>query len=88
MVFLEGWMRSKPVIENAFCEPVASIIDHGENGYLCRTSEEIARRMLQLMADAKLARALGQAGRRKAEQYTWNAVAARVRDLYGKVTRK
>lgn len=83
MVFLEAWARRKPVIGNRSCGPVASLIDDGENGYLCSAPAEIAGRIAQLLANPQLAASLGQAGYHKvATRYTWDAIAKTVRELY------
>jgi glycosyltransferase involved in cell wall biosynthesis len=84
MVFLEAWMRRKPVIGNAGCGPVAALVSEGEDGFLCRNSEEIALRIRSLLDDPALARRLGESGQRKTlARYTWDAVAGKVADLYG-----
>lgn len=83
MVFLEAWARRKPVIGNRSCGPVACLIDDGANGYLCSTPPEIAARIAHLLANPQLAARLGEAGYQKVvTRYTWDAIAARVRDLY------
>ena len=84
MVFLEAWMRRKPVIGNAGCGPVAALLGEGEDGFLCRNSEEIALRIRSLLDDPALARRLGENGYRKTmAHHTWDAVADKVADLYG-----
>lgn len=83
IVFLEAWMRRKPVIGNAFCRAVASVIRDGQDGYLCAGAEEIAGRVSRLLADPALARRLGEAGYEKVRaDHTWSAVARRVCGLY------
>jgi glycosyltransferase involved in cell wall biosynthesis len=83
MVFLEAWARRKPVIGNRACGPVACLIEDGENGYLCSTAAEIAERIAQLAANPELGARLGRKGYQKVvTRYTWDAIAARVRDLY------
>jgi glycosyltransferase involved in cell wall biosynthesis len=86
IVFLEAWMRGKPVIGNAYCGPVASIIRDGENGYLVRSATELAGRIRALLADPGLGRALGHEGSGMVRRdYTWDAVGGKVRDLYARV---
>ncbi len=83
MVLLEAWMRCKPVIGNATCLPVASVISHGQDGFLCRTAVEIAERIAHLITEPALAARLGAHGHRKVqERYTWDAVARRVLAVY------
>ncbi len=83
IVFLEAWARRKPVIGNRSCGAVACLIDEGENGYLSSTAEEIAARIVQLIANPALSRRLGQAGYEKVvRRYTWDAIAAKVYQQY------
>lgn len=86
MVFLEAWMRKKPVIGNRFCKPVASVIEDGEDGYLCASAEEIAERSAWLISNPALAKRLGEAGYKKVvERHTWDAIGRKVYDLYGQI---
>jgi len=52
-----------------------------------RFARDLAQAINRLMQDPALASAMGQAGRRRAEEvYSWSAVAQKVRDLYLRVT--
>lgn len=83
MVFLEAWMRRKPVIGNAVSRPVAALISDGGDGFLCRDAEEISLRIRALLDDPGLARRLGESGHRKTmARHTWDAVTDRVAGLY------
>ncbi len=83
IVFLEAWMRSKPVIGNAACRPVASLIDAGVDGELAADAEELAQHLGRLLADRDRARCLGAAGRMKVlSRYTWDHIGKAVHDLY------
>lgn len=82
IVFLEAWMRGKPVLGNRACRPVASVIEDGVDGYLCADAAELAARIRQLLAEPDTAAAMGRAGQMKAAgRYTWDAIARRVYDL-------
>ena len=82
-VFLEAWMRRKPVIGNAHCGPVASLIEAGRDGLLARDANEMASSIAALLDDPDRARGMGEAGRDKVlARYTWPHLAARVRALY------
>jgi len=82
IVFLEAWMRGKPVLGNARCRPVASVIEVGVDGYLCADATEFAARIRSLLCEPEHAAALGRAGRAKTiDRYTWTAIARRVHDL-------
>lgn len=83
IVFLEAWMRKKPVIGNAGCEAVASIIQNGEDGFLCGSSREISERINTLVSNPALSRRLGEAGYAKTlNNYTWDIIAGQVYGLY------
>jgi glycosyltransferase involved in cell wall biosynthesis len=83
IVFLEAWMRKKPVIGNAHCRPVASLIDAGRDGLLARDAGELAAHITALLADPDRARLMGEAGHAKVlGRYTWERIAATVRSLY------
>ncbi len=88
IVFLEAWMLRKPVIGNRLCGAVASVVRHGRDGYLCGDAQEMAERIVALICDPALARAMGDAGRaRVTAEYTWGAVAQRVYSVYADVCR-
>ncbi len=78
MVFLDAWLRARPVIGNLGCGAAASLIDHGVDGFLCRDAEEIAAALGRLINDPSLAARMGAAGREKTlAEYTWERVADR-----------
>ncbi len=86
IVLLEAWMRGKPVIGNAACQPVASLIAAGVDGELATDADDLARHIAALLADRPRARALGAAGRAKVlARYTWERIGARVHDLYAEL---
>jgi glycosyltransferase involved in cell wall biosynthesis len=78
MVFLDAWLRGKPVIGNATCGAAASLIDDGVDGFLCRDAREIAAAARRLIEDSAFATAMGAAGRAKTlSEYSWERVADR-----------
>jgi glycogen synthase len=86
MVFLDAWLRARPVIGNLSCGAAASLIDHGVDGYLCRDAEEIADSLKRLLDDPSLAARMGAAGRAKTlSEYTWEKVADRALAALGDV---
>jgi len=86
LVFLEAWMRKKPVIGNAHCRPVCAVIEHGRDGFVAADAEEIAAQLRRLLDDAAHARAVGEAGHAKVTgRYTWPHVARIVRGIYADV---
>jgi glycosyltransferase involved in cell wall biosynthesis len=83
IVFLEAWMRGKPVIGSARCRPVASLIEAGRNGLLADGAAELAAHIDALLADPARARTLGAAGRAKVlQRYTWDRIGRAVLALY------
>jgi glycosyltransferase involved in cell wall biosynthesis len=83
IVFLEAWMRGKPVIGNAGCGPVASLIEAGVDGELASDGDDLARHLTTLLGDRVRAAQLGAAGRAKVlARYTWERIGAVVHDLY------
>jgi glycosyltransferase involved in cell wall biosynthesis len=83
MVFLEAWMRRKPVIGNRRCGAVASLIEDGVDGFLCNNELDCAERIRDLLASPSRARAMGENGYRKTiERFTWDQIGRRVLALY------
>ncbi len=78
-MFLDAWLRGKPVIGNSSCGASVSLIDHGVDGFLCQDADTIAEAMEVLLADPQLRERLGEAGREKSlASYTWDRVAERM----------
>lgn len=87
IVFLEAWMRRKPVVGNANCKPVAALIEHGVDGLLCRNSVEMAEAIALLITDTHLANRFGTAGYVKVHtHYTWNVICTKVYNIYHQLT--
>jgi glycosyltransferase involved in cell wall biosynthesis len=83
IVFLEAWMRGKPVIGSARGRPVASLIDAGRDGLLADGAAELAAHIDALLADPARAQGLGAAGRAKVlQRYTWDRIGRAVLALY------
>lgn len=85
-VLLEAWALRKPVIGNRFCAPVATVIQDGEDGFLCAGAAEIAERVAELAARPAMASRLGEAGYRKvAGRYTWDVIGQKVHEVYAQL---
>jgi glycogen(starch) synthase len=79
-VYLEAWLYGKPVI-GAEAGGVPDVVSRGRDGLLVRFGRpvELADAVSKLLADAKLRRRLGEAGRRKVlDEYTLDAVFGRL----------
>ncbi len=84
VVFLEAWCFSKPVI-GANIGAVASIIDHGYDGYLFEPDNlcDLANCMEVLILDKYKRWNFGLAGYEKVQKYyTWEKVAGGFRKVY------
>lgn len=79
MVYVEAWLRGLPVVGNRWCGPVASLIDHGHDGFLASGVDDLAEALGRLLSDANLRARFGQAGKAKTlRDHTWRSCAARV----------
>lgn len=86
MVFLDAWLRAKPVIGNLGCGAAASLIGDGVDGFLCRDANEIATALRRLIEDPTLGARMGAAGRAKTlAHYTWERVADRALEVFHEV---
>jgi glycosyltransferase involved in cell wall biosynthesis len=89
MVFTEAWMREKPVIGYKNCGAVASLISDGEDGFLCETDEEVAKKIIQILENPSLGKTLGKAGRKKTlESYTWDIISKKALEQYEKIIKQ
>jgi glycosyltransferase involved in cell wall biosynthesis len=86
MVYLEAWMRKKPVIGLRRCDAVASLIEDGVDGFLCQDAREIAQRIVSLLDDPAKAKEMGLRGFQKTmENHTWECVGSRVKTILEKI---
>jgi len=87
IAFLEAWACSKPVI-GARAGAIPSVIDEGQDGLLFtyQDADDLARAILELLADPAGRARMGAAGRQKVLQnYTWEIVTDRLREVYVRV---
>jgi hypothetical protein len=78
MVYLDAWIRGKPVIGNKACGAAAALIDDGVDGFLCGDAREIASAARRLIDDPRLAARMGSRGQAKTlADYTWERVGDR-----------
>ncbi len=82
IVYLEAAAHGKPVVAGAVGGALDAVLD-GETGLLVDPLDAVAvaDAITRLLLDAELARRLGEAGRRRARDYAWPVVAARVERL-------
>jgi glycosyltransferase involved in cell wall biosynthesis len=84
LVLLEAMRWETPVVATR-AGAIPEIIEHGNSGILVapQSPGKLAQAITALLRDANLRRALGQAGRRRAEtRYTVQRMAREVGDLY------
>jgi D-inositol-3-phosphate glycosyltransferase len=87
MVALEAMAMGTPVIASEV-GGLAHLIQPGVTGFHVpsRDPEALAARLLVLLTDKELRQKFGQQARAHAKQYSWEAITARMVDVYGEVT--
>jgi len=87
MVALEAMAMGTPVIASEV-GGLAHLIQPGVTGFHVpsRDPEALAARLLVLLTDKELRQKLGQQARSYAKQYSWEAITARMVDVYQEVT--
>ncbi len=85
IVLLEAMASGLPLVASDI-PGYASVLDHDKQGVLVepKNSEAFAMSLIHLLADAELRQKMGQAGREKAAQYSWQKVSQRVLEFYGR----
>jgi phosphatidylinositol alpha-1,6-mannosyltransferase len=88
LMYLEANACGKPVIGTLGCGAEEPIID-GYNGFLVPPDDAAAAAaaLCRLLEDPALAQAMGEHGRRRAQECTWETTACRLLELYSGVTR-
>ena len=83
IVLLEGMATGKPVVASDI-EGYSSLMTHGQEGLLVspKCEDTLADAIATLLNDPALRARLGENGRRTAEQFGWERVAAQVMDYY------
>ncbi|MFJ2298201.1 glycosyltransferase family 4 protein [Oerskovia paurometabola] len=88
IVVLEAWRAGRPVVGTVLGGPRTLLTD-GVHGLLVdpRDAAALADAIGSLLDAPAVAAALGAAGRREVERYTWEAVVDRYDDVYERVLR-
>jgi glycosyltransferase involved in cell wall biosynthesis len=86
LVILEAWACGKPVI-GCRAGGLPDLIRHGETGLLVDIDDApgLAAAIRGLVESPATAAVLGEAGEKQVCEYTWTAVAARIRAVYDQV---
>jgi glycosyltransferase involved in cell wall biosynthesis len=85
--FVEAWAAARPVV-GAGVGAVPSVISAGQDGLLFDYPDpgSMAQAILELLADRARMIRMGQAGQKKVlENYTWDVVTDRLREVYVQV---
>lgn len=88
IVVLEAWRAGRPVVGTVLGGP-RTLLTHGVDGVLVdpRDAKALADAISSLLDDPDRAAAMGAAGRREVERYTWEAVVDRYDAVYDRVLR-
>jgi len=89
VVFLEAAATGLPVVAGR-SGGAPETVEHGVTGLVVdgRRPEPVGRAVAELLADPGRARAMGEAGRRRAEaEFSWEAVVAQLEKLLGRAAR-
>jgi len=84
LVLLEAMASCRPVIASDL-PGVRSVFTDGKEGYLVKpgNSDDLAEKITRILGDDNLAKRMGQAGRKTAEEkYSWNKSAADLLEIY------
>lgn len=89
LVALEAMASGRPVVV-ARVGGLAEIVEDGRGGFTVEPGDDLdlASRLAALLSDTSLARSVGAAARRRAEQYDWAAAAGRTARLYDSLARR
>jgi glycosyltransferase involved in cell wall biosynthesis len=78
-VTLEAFLSAKPVITATDSGGTLEFVEDGENGFVCLPDPEVmGAAVTRLASDRALAAALGQRGRARAMQISWDGVVERL----------
>ncbi len=86
IVLLEAMAIGKPIVASDI-DGYASVMTHGVEGLLVppRDDKALAQSLISLMTDKSLRQQMGDKGRGKALEYSWEHIAQRVSDYYARV---
>jgi phosphatidylinositol alpha-mannosyltransferase len=89
IILLEAMAAGRAIVASDI-HGYRSVVRRGEQGLLVppRDPQALAEALRALLADEGLRRRMGEAGRLRARQFSWENVTAKVEDYYGFVVRR
>jgi phosphatidylinositol alpha-mannosyltransferase len=83
VVLVEAMAVGTPVVATSI-DGYASVVTHGDEGLLVppKDSKKLAEALLTLLKDKTLRQQMGEKGKLKAQNYSWEQIAKRVFDYY------
>jgi glycosyltransferase involved in cell wall biosynthesis len=78
IVILEAWMAGKPVAVNRNCLAFQELVVSGRDGWLCQSAADLAEAFSAVLDSPARGIQMGEAGRRKASEYSWDRVAEQI----------
>ncbi|MGQ9677904.1 MAG: glycosyltransferase family 4 protein [bacterium] len=83
IVLLEAMATGKPVVASDIVG-YRTVMADGEQGFLIppRNPHQIAQAIVRILKEPEIARKMGEAGRRRATEFSWGRVAERVENFY------
>ncbi len=83
IVLLEAMALGKPIVASDI-EGYASVVTHGTEGLLVppKNEKKLAQALLSLLEDKSLRQQIGDKGRLKVREYSWERIATRVLNYY------
>lgn len=89
IVLLEAMACGKPVVASNV-GGIPFVVEDGKTGLLFESGnvEELAEKIIMLLRDEELREKMGEAGRERAKEFTWDKIAEQTVDLYKEILSK
>jgi len=83
IILLEAMATGKPVVASDIAG-YRTVMEDGRQGYLVPpcAPEQIAKAIIKILRDSQLAKKMGESGRKKALEYSWNNISRQVEAYY------